>query len=80
MRRSRGYTTSEAFRTALEERLTKIARVEGIDLQRIRRQVAFDRLLARLALAPGNPWVLKGGYAMELRYRMARSTKGSRKN
>lgn len=75
MRRSRGYTTSEAFRTALEERLTKIAREEGIDLQRIRRQVAFDRLLARLALAPGNPWVLKGGYAMELRYRMARSTK-----
>jgi len=32
VRRSRAYTTGEAFRTALEERLTKIAREEGIDL------------------------------------------------
>ena len=48
---------------------------EGVDLQRIRRQVSFDRLLARLGSAPDTPWVLKGGYAMELRYRKARATK-----
>jgi len=40
--------------------------------------VAFDRLLARM-FAPANRgrdgWVLKGGYAMELRFRQARSTK-----
>jgi hypothetical protein len=72
---SRSYKTGEAFRTALEERLAQIARQESIDLQRVRRQVAFDRLLARLAKVRGQPWVLKGGYAMELRYRHARSTK-----
>ncbi|HYK87953.1 MAG TPA: nucleotidyl transferase AbiEii/AbiGii toxin family protein [Acidobacteriota bacterium] len=69
------YRTGSAFRAALEERLAQIARRESIDLQRLRRQVAFDRLLARLTAVPGCPWVLKGGYAMELRYRKARSTK-----
>jgi hypothetical protein len=47
-------------------------------LQRLRRQVAFDRLLARLFQA-AQPrallWVLKGGYAMELRIKAARTTK-----
>lgn len=72
---SRTYKTGQAFRTALEERLAQIALRESVDLQRLRRQVSFDRLLARLACAPGHPWVLKGGYALELRYRKARSTK-----
>jgi hypothetical protein len=47
-------------------------------LQRLRRQVAFDRLLARLFQAAqprALPWVLKGGYAMELRIKAARTTK-----
>ncbi len=48
---------------------------EGVDLQRIRRQVSFDRLLARLGSTPEAPWVLEGGYAMELRYHKARATK-----
>ncbi len=72
---SRSYQTGSALRTALEEQLAQTARKESIDLQRLRRQVAFDRFLARLAGVPGSPWVLKGGYAMELRYRKARSTK-----
>lgn len=42
------YATPAAFRRALEDRLQAIAKKEGIDLQRLRRQVAFDRLLARL--------------------------------
>ncbi len=75
MKDSRSYQTGSALRTALEERLAQIARRESIDLQRLRRQVAFDRFLARPARVPGSPWVLKGGYAMELRYRKARSTK-----
>ena len=75
MGKSRSYKTGPAFRTALEERLAQTARRESIDLQRLRRQVAFDRFLVRLANAPQSPWVLKGGYAMELRYRKARSTK-----
>jgi hypothetical protein len=48
---------------------------EGVDLQRICRQVSFDRLLACLGSAPDSPWVVKGGYAMELRYQKARATK-----
>ncbi len=72
------YATAAAFRRALEDRLQDIARKESVDLQRLRRQVAFDRLLARLfqAAQPGAlPWVLKGGYAMELRIKAARTTK-----
>ena len=48
------------------------ARETGTDLQRLRRQVAFDRFLARMfSKGPKAtyPWVLKGGYAMELRTR-----------
>jgi hypothetical protein len=75
LKRDKIYKTGAALRTALEDRLGKIAMEESIDLQRIRRQVSFDRLLARLGSAPDSPWVLKGGYAMELRYHKARTTK-----
>ncbi len=72
------YATAGAFRRALEDRLQDIAMKERVDLQRVRRQVAFDRLLARLfqAAQPRElPWALKGGYAMELRIKAARTTK-----
>ncbi len=75
MKPDKVYKTGASFRTALEDRLGKIAMEESVDLQRIRRQVSFDRLLARLGSTPDSPWVLKGGYAMELRYHKARSTK-----
>jgi hypothetical protein len=69
------YNTATAFRRALEDRLASVAREEHVDLQRIRRQVAFDRLLARL-FAAGNPtWILKGAYALELKFHAARTTK-----
>ncbi|HWO33991.1 MAG TPA: hypothetical protein VNO32_34780 [Candidatus Acidoferrum sp.] len=72
---SKKHATAAAFRRVLEERLQDIAGKEGVDLQRLRRQVAFDRLLARLfqaARPSALPWVLKGGYAMELRVNAAR--------
>jgi hypothetical protein len=69
------YATGTAMRAALEERLKQIAGAEGTDLQRLRRQVAFDRFLARLFDSANTQWVLKGGYAMELRFRLARATK-----
>jgi hypothetical protein len=75
LKRDKAYKTGASFRTALEDRLGKIAMEEGVDLQRIRRQVSFDRLLARLGSVPDSLWVLKGGYAMELRYQKARATK-----
>lgn len=70
------YDTPFAFRMALEERLRNISQKEGIDLLRLRRRVAFERLLARLFAEAEPPWLLKGGYALELRlaYR-ARSTR-----
>ena len=78
MAAQRQYATAGAFRTALEARLNERARRDGVDLHRLRRQVAFDRLLARM-FDPSQPirddWVLKGGYALEMRFHMARSTK-----
>ena len=69
------YKTSQAFRTALETRLREIAHSRGTDLQRLRRRVAFERLLARLFSQVDPPWLLKGGYALELRLQeRARST------
>jgi hypothetical protein len=48
MATQRQYATAGAFRTALEARLNERARRDGVDLHRLRRQVAFDRLLARM--------------------------------
>jgi hypothetical protein len=64
---AREYKTAGAFRAALETRLQSRAHDERTDLQRLRRQVAFDRLLARLFRKPSEakyPWILKGGYAI----------------
>jgi len=71
---SKSYATAGAFRTALEERLKAASSEERMDVNRLRRQVSFDRLLARLFLNATPPWVLKGGYALELRFKFARST------
>ncbi len=78
MAEHRQYQTAQALRTALETRLSDIARSQGTDIQRLRRRVAFDRFLARLFSAEPKdryPRFLKGGYAMELRIRRARATK-----
>lgn len=75
---ARTYGTANAFRAALETRLLDRSRRDDTDLQRLRRQVAFDRLLARMfgqANQERAGWILKGGYALELRLRQARATK-----
>ena len=70
----REYASAEAFRRALEVRLNKAAEAELVQVNRLRRQIAFDRLLARLFQINPVPWVLKGGYAPELRFKTARAT------
>ena len=75
MKTPQKYASATAFRTALEYRLKKLAQSESLDLQRVRRQVAFDRLLCRLFANPNALWLLKGGYAMELRLKTARTTR-----
>ena len=71
----RRYSTPGALRAALEGRLSVMAKEQGLDVQRLRRQVAFDRLLCRLFRQADSLWLLKGGYAMELRIRSARTTR-----
>jgi hypothetical protein len=69
------FKSAEDFRKSLEHRLQQEAKSKGIDLQRVRRKVAFDRLLARLFSESDPPFFLKGGYAMELRLASSRATK-----
>lgn len=73
---TRQYQTARAFRAALENRLNQQAREAGQDLTRLRRLVGFERFLARLFVEEQPPWLLKGGYAFELRLEdRARGTK-----
>lgn len=62
------YATARAFRSAIEARLKSIAsKYDQRALVQIRKQIAFDRFLARLlAVSPGK-WTLKGGVALQYR-------------
>jgi hypothetical protein len=42
------FKTATDFRKSLEARLQVISKKTNVDLQRLRRKVAFDRLLARI--------------------------------
>jgi len=61
------YDTAEAFRAALDQRMRNEATASGLPVMRLRKRVAFERFLARLALAEPESWVLKGAFALELR-------------
>jgi hypothetical protein len=61
------YATGRAFRQALESRLRMQSLETAMPLVRLRKLVAFDRFLARLALAQPDAWILKGGLALQLR-------------
>lgn len=61
------YETPAALRAALEARLVNASRATGTDLDRLRRRVVFERILARLVTATGERWILKGGFALEVR-------------
>jgi len=58
------YKTAASFRTALEQRRRAEALTSGIALNRLRKEAAFNRLLARLHRAAPDRWALKGGLAM----------------
>lgn len=73
---TKSYPNAAAFRQALEARLRNIAQERGVQIQGLRLKVAIERLLARLFDSDDSPWLLKGGYAMELRFRpKARTTR-----
>lgn len=70
------YSTPAAFRRALEDRLAKHSQDHGIALVRLRKQVVFERLLARLLEVAKGRWALKGALALDFRYPdAARATK-----
>lgn len=71
---TRAYTSPEAFKQALEQRL-RAATETGAAFARKRQLLVFDRLLARIVAVLGDAATLKGGLALELRLERARTTK-----
>lgn len=63
------YRTAQALRTALERRLLVTSTESGISLDRLRRRVLFERIVARIQATEPGRWVLKGGMALEVRLR-----------
>lgn len=61
------YRTADALRRALDDRIVQESRRGGRSPQRLRKEVAFERLLARLLVASRERWVLKGGLALAFR-------------
>jgi hypothetical protein len=78
------YESANAFRTALESRLLTRSRTDGVPLIRLRKLVAFDRLIARLMVIAPDRWVLKGAVALQFRagpdYRTTRDIDFSRRD
>lgn len=71
---AKSYSSPAAFKDALEERLRR-GSAGGIDIQRRRQLVVFTRLMARINTAFGDSTVLKGGFALEIRLELARTTR-----
>lgn len=70
------FGSAAAFKASLEARLRKRAVERSLPLQTVQLRFVMERLLARLFHEESPPWLLKGGYAMDLRYRpRARTTK-----
>lgn len=71
------YESGSAFRMALEARLRTESLETNVPLARLRKLVAFDRLLARMMGADQlDRWLLKGGLALQVRMpEGARTTK-----
>jgi hypothetical protein len=70
----RSYSSPEAFRQALEQRL-RSSSPTGAEFGRKRQLLVFDRFLARVAAVLGDNVTLKGGLVLELRLQRARTTK-----
>lgn len=70
------YETAPAFRAALLTRLRQQARTEEASVDRLRKRVVFERLLARLERVTPDGWALKGALALDFRQPVrARATK-----
>jgi hypothetical protein len=73
---SKRFTSPAAFKASLEARLRTRATALTVPFQTLQLKFVMERLVARLFHASNVPWLLKGGSAMDLRYRpRARTTK-----
>jgi len=70
----RTYSSPEAFKQALEQRLRTAAK-SGAEFARKRQLLVFDRFLARVVAVLGDAATLKGGLVLELRIERARTKK-----
>jgi hypothetical protein len=61
------YSSATSFAAALSAFMRREAEQRGQSIQRIRHEVAFDRVLARLLAVDSKAWLLKGGVALEYR-------------
>ena len=71
---TRTYSSPEAFKQALEQRLRSATKTGG-EFARRRQLLVFDRFLARVVAVLGDAATLKGGLVLELRLERARTTK-----
>jgi len=69
----RRYATIAAFDAALRAKLMAQVSAQRT-YQDLRKELAFDRVLARLVLAAPDSWLLKGAVALEYRLDLARAT------
>ena len=73
---ARRFRSAAAFKASLEANLKRLASRRKAPLGAIQLRLVIERLLARLFRDPEPPWLLKGGFAMDLRFRpKARTTK-----
>lgn len=73
---AKSFPSPAAFKASLEARIKTVAAERRLPINTLRLKLVIERLLARLFAKPNPPWLLKGGYAMELRYRpRARTTR-----
>jgi hypothetical protein len=72
---ARQFSSGSAFKASLEAHLRKRAEERGAPFSTLQLKFVIERLLARL-FREGNPsWLLKGGFAMDFRFRpRARTT------
>lgn len=68
-----GYATPKAFRRALTDKLKAAAQTSRWDLPQLQRQIAYDRLLARLYMVDRG-WIVKGAAALLARDLGVRAT------
>jgi hypothetical protein len=68
--------TGTDFRRSIETKILKLHNNTGVPIPTIRKTLAFNRFLARLAIALPHGWVLKGGFFMQLQFHQkARTTR-----